>query len=277
MINPFSYSEAFSRNIGFGYYGDFAGLPVLAKVLRETFLHDGTSSSFRDRAHGRPVPPGVPGHRFVAYLQNHDQVGNRATGDRISSTLSDPVLQVGAALLLTSPFTPMLWMGEEWGARTPWCFFSDHDGELGEAVRQGRRAEFSSHGWADPEAPGGSEVPDPQARSTLEGSQLDWDEPLQERHARLLAWTRDLIALRRARPELSDGRRDRVAVTHGEDWLVVRRGGVAVACNLSATAQDVPLPGAPGQVLLTSDAGVALAPGAATLTGYAVVLVELAV
>ena len=254
-----------------GYYGDFRGLAVVAKVLRDAFLHDGTWSSFRERRHGRPVPSTVPGHRFVVYLQDHDQVGNRATGDRISATLSDGLLKVGAALVLTSPFTPMLWMGEEWAARTPWQFFSDHEGELGEAVRKGRRAEFASHGWAT------ADVPDPQAESTLRASTLDWDEPSQERHAAHLAWTRDLIGLRRSRLELSDGRRDRVAVTFSEDegWLVVRRGSVAVVCNLSSQRREVPVGAAPGRVLLASDEGAGVGADTVGLAAESVVVLEL--
>jgi maltooligosyltrehalose trehalohydrolase len=252
-----------------GYYGDFLGLPELAKVLSGVFLHDGAWSSFRERAHGRPVPATMPGHRFVVYLQDHDQVGNRATGDRISATLSDGLLKVGAALVLTSAYTPMLWMGEEWGARTPWQFFSDHEGDLGEAVRQGRRAEFASHGWAT------EDVPDPQAEQTLRDSTLDWSELEQERHVALLTWTRDLIALRRARPELSDGRRDRVQVAYDEDarWLVVRRGGIAVLCNLSDDALTVPL-GGTGTVLLASERG-SVQDGKAELAPESVLVVEL--
>jgi maltooligosyltrehalose trehalohydrolase len=252
-----------------GYYGDFRELPALAKVLTDVFLHDGTWSSFRERAHGRPVPPGVPGSRFVVYLQDHDQVGNRATGDRISAILSDGLLKVGAALLLTSPYTPMLWMGEEWGARTPWQFFSDHEGELGEAVRQGRRAEFASHGW-DTE-----DVPDPQAEQTMRDSTLDWSELEQERHGALLVWTRELIALRRARPELSDGRRDQVEVTYDEHarWLRVRRGGTAVVCNLSPDPVVVPLDG-PATVLLSSAAG-SVQDQAVELAGESVLILDL--
>ena len=251
-----------------GYYGDFSGLPVLAKVLSGVFFHDGTWSSFRERSHGRPVPRTIPGHRFVVYLQDHDQVGNRATGDRISATLSDGLLKVGAALVLTSPYTPMLWMGEEWGARTPWQFFSDHEGDLGEAVRKGRRAEFASHGW-DTE-----EVPDPQSEQTLRDSTLDWSEPEQERHAALLTWHRDLIALRRARPDLSDGRRDAVQVRYDEDarWLVVRRGTVAVVCALDGPV-ELPLS---GEVLLASEAGVELTGGVLRLPGESVAVVDVA-
>ncbi|HVM27853.1 MAG TPA: DUF3459 domain-containing protein, partial [Mycobacteriales bacterium] len=254
-----------------GYYGDFGGLPVLAKVLRGVFLHDGTWSSFRGRAHGRPVPPTVPGHRFVTYLQDHDQVGNRAGGDRLSATLSDGRLKVGAALLLTSPFTPMLWMGEEWGARTPWQFFSDHEGELGDAVRTGRRAEFAGHGWDT------DDVPDPQAEQTFLDSKLDWSELDDERSASLLGWYRDLLALRRALPELTDGRRDRVAVEVDDDaqWIVVRRGDVAVACNLSERRQRLPLPAAPESVLLASAPGFVFADGAVEVDGESAVILQL--
>jgi maltooligosyltrehalose trehalohydrolase len=255
-----------------GYYADFLGLPALAQVLTRVFLHDGTWSSFRGRAHGRPVPVTLPGHRFVVYLQDHDQVGNRATGDRLSATLSDGLLKVGAALLMTSPFTPMLWMGEEWGARTPWQFFSDHEGGLGEAVRNGRRAEFASHGWST------EDVPDPQSEQTFRDSTLDWGELDQQRHADLLRWYRELIALRRARTELSDGRRDRVQVSCDEQarWIVVRRGGTAVVCNLSQDRQEVPVPGGPQEVLLASAPGAVLGRARVELDGESVVVAEVA-
>jgi len=254
-----------------GYYGDFAGLEVLAAVLSRVFLHDGRWSSFRQRAHGRPVPETVPGHRFVTYLQDHDQIGNRATGDRLSMSLPAGLLKVGAALLLTCPFTPMLFMGEEWGARTPWQFFSDHEGELGEAVRQGRRAEFASHGWST------EQVPDPQSPQTFADSTLDWSELDDERSADLLAWHRDLIALRRARPELTDGRRTRVEVTHDPQgcWIVVRRGAVAVACNLSADRISIPLTAAAAAVLLSSSPRFGYGPDSLDTDGHSVVVLEL--
>jgi maltooligosyltrehalose trehalohydrolase len=255
-----------------GYYVDFGSLAALAKVLTGAFFHDGTWSSFRGRRHGRPVPPTIPGSRFVVYLQDHDQVGNRATGDRVSATLSPGLQRVGAALILTSPFTPMLWMGEEWGARTPWQFFSDHAGELGDAVREGRRAEFGSHGW-DTE-----DVPDPQSEQTFLASKLDWDEPARPGHAEQLAWTRALLALRRARPELSDGRRDRVEVSYDEQarWVVVRRGDVAVVCNLGPARQQVPVPGTPAAVLLASADGCTTAGDAVSLDAESVAVLELA-
>ena len=214
----------------------------------------------------------MTGHPFVVYLQDHDQIGNRATGDRISQTLSDGLLKVGAALLLTSPYTPMLFMGEEWGARTPWQFFSDHEGELGDAVREGRRAEFASHGWKT------TDVPDPQSEQTVRDSTLDWSELEGEREQALLAWTRDLLALRRSRPELTDGRRDRVRVAYDDDarWITMQRGRIVVAANLSSSRQAVPLPGSPQQVLLNSSTGFVYGAGQVETDGESVVVLEMA-
>ncbi len=144
-----------------GYYADFAEPEALAKVMRTPFFHDGTHSSFRGRGHGRPVDPtSVPGWRFVASLQTHDQVGNRAIGDRLSALVEPGLLACGAAILLTSPWTPMLFMGEEWGASTPWQYFTDHtDRALGEAVaqrpaRRVRRPRVVRDGRARPAGPG---------------------------------------------------------------------------------------------------------------------------
>ena len=111
-----------------GYYVDFGELETLARVLREAYVHAGTWSTFRGRGHGRPVDLArTPGHRFLAYLQDHDQVGNRAAGDRLSASVSPGLLACGAALVFCSPFTPMVFMGEEWGASTPWAFFVGFD------------------------------------------------------------------------------------------------------------------------------------------------------
>src|SRR5215469_14974638 len=145
-----------------GYYQDFGSMAALVKTLRRVFFHDGTWSSFRGRSHGRPVEVArLPADRFVCYLQDHDQIGNRAAGDRISATLPPELLKVAAGLVLTAPFTPMLFMGEEWGATTPWQYFTDHpDAGLGQTVSDGRRAEFAKHGWA------AAEVPDPQDEAT---------------------------------------------------------------------------------------------------------------
>jgi maltooligosyltrehalose trehalohydrolase len=233
-----------------GYYADFGSLETLAFTLRHPFFHAGTWSSFRSRLHGRPVDTHqIPGPRFVVYTSDHDQVGNRATGDRPSASLSPGLLAVSAALVLTSPYTPMLFMGEEWGASTPWQFFTSFDDpDLGDAVRTGRRGEFAAHGW-DTE-----EVPDPQDPATRDRSVLDWAEPAKDYHARVLDLYRRLIALRRARPELSDPRLDRVDVTFDEEerWLVVHRGSLRVVANLGTAPRRVTLDGQISEVLLAS-------------------------
>jgi maltooligosyltrehalose trehalohydrolase len=222
-----------------GYYEDFGGLPVLAKTLTRAFLHDGGWSAFRGREWGAPVDPARhDGRRFLGYLQTHDQVGNRATGERISALLDPGQQAIGAALYLTSAFTPMIFMGEEWAASTPWQYFTDFsDAALGEAVSNGRRSEFAAHGW-DAE-----DVPDPQDPATRDRSVLRWSERGHNGHARMLGWYRDLIALRRRTPELTDGRLDAVEVSYDEDarWLVLARGELRVACNLADQAQTVPL------------------------------------
>ncbi|MFE2204454.1 malto-oligosyltrehalose trehalohydrolase [Streptomyces rubiginosohelvolus] len=224
-----------------GYYADFARTPLaaLAKTVTSAFFHNGTWSSFRGRTHGRPVDVSrTPAHRFVGYAQTHDQIGNRALGDRLASSLSPGLQACAAALVLTGPFTPMLFMGEEWGARTPWQFFTDHtDRELAEAVRNGRRREFGAHGWAE------EEIPDPQDPATRDRSCLDWSEPEREPHARLLAWYRELIALRRTLPDLHDPDLAAVKTAFDEDarWFAYRRGDLRVVVNLADEPAAIPL------------------------------------
>ncbi|ROP26620.1 malto-oligosyltrehalose trehalohydrolase [Pseudokineococcus lusitanus] len=223
-----------------GYYVDFGSVDVLRTTMTGAFLHAGTFSTFRDEVWGRPVDPTLHrGGSFVAYTSNHDQVGNRATGDRPSATLPGGVLATSAALVLLGPFSPMLFMGEEWGARTPWQFFTDFpDPELAAAVREGRRGEFASHGW-DAE-----DVPDPQDAATRDASVLDWAEPTTGRGAALLDWHRRLLALRAAEGDLRDdvlGRSPSLDLVGDEDagWLVLVRGAFRVVANLGDTAQEV--------------------------------------
>ncbi|HSH22469.1 MAG TPA: malto-oligosyltrehalose trehalohydrolase [Acidimicrobiales bacterium] len=245
-----------------GYYCDYGSLAQLATALESVWVYAGQWSAFRGRTHGRP-PTGVPGWCFLGYLQNHDQVGNRAVGDRISATLGTGRLKVGAALYLTAPFVPMLFQGEEWAASTPFQYFTSHqDSELGRLVRQGRRAEFAAFGWP------ADEVPDPQEPSTFDRSKLDWAELAEPPHAEVLAWYRQLIALRRSTPGLGDGRLDRVQVRYDEEarWLVVERGEVGVYVNLGPVEQVVDV-GAESAttVLLASDDRICAEAGAVTL------------
>jgi maltooligosyltrehalose trehalohydrolase len=243
-----------------GYYADFGSPEVLAKTLTRVFLHDGEYSAFRGKVWGAPVPAGTDARRFVVFDQDHDQVGNRALGDRPSTRLDEGTLAVSAALILTSPFTPMLFMGQEWGSRTPFLYFTDHqDPELADAVRNGRREEFSGHGWAemypDEAVDGEIVVPDPQDPATVESSTLVWDDLSERSHARMLAWYRWLIALRAGVPDLTSGDLaatsvdwDRSADPDGASgfasWLVVTRGGVRVVANLGEQPASVPVAGA---------------------------------
>lgn len=218
-----------------GYYADFAANDAVSKTLRGAFFHDGTWSSFRERTHGRPVDTAtVPGTAFVTYVQDHDQVGNRATGDRLSATASPGRQVCGAALVLLGPFTPMLFMGEEWAASTPWQFFASFpDPELADAVRTGRRREFGRHGWGE------SEVPDPMDVATLERSTLRWDELEAPVHRGVLGAYRALVALRRAHPELRDASLAEVHVEHEGPRLTMHRGPFTVTADRDAETVEV--------------------------------------
>lgn len=237
-----------------GYYGDFGELDVLAKALTKVFVHDGGYSTFRERDWGRPVPRDIDGHRFVVFASDHDQVGNRAIGDRPSARLDDHGLAIEAALVLTSAFTPMLFMGEEWGARTPWQFFTDHqEPDLADAIRQGRAREFGGHGWT--ELYGGEvSVPNPQDPATFTASRLDWTELDAPRHQRLLDWYRTLIRLRREEPDLHSGDLRAVRVSFADDgaWLLVSRGTVRVVVVLADRTTTITVDSDVGTSVLAS-------------------------
>ena len=253
----------------FGYYIDFAPFRDLARVLEHGFVYQGQFSRFRQRAHGRPPPAGLSGRQLVASLQNHDQVGNRADGARLSRLISLQRCRVAATLLLTSPFIPLLFQGEEWGASTPFPYFCDHqDPDLVQAVREGRRREFAEIAdWGDA-------VPDPQDLETFTSARLCWDESIRGDHATLLAWYRKLIAIRRTEPDLSDGKLDRCKVTYDEraGWVQVKRGRIQVACNLGASPQTLPVDGA--SMVLAQSGDVAVSGQSLSLGPDAVVILR---
>ena len=235
-----------------GYYSDYGKLEQLAKALRCAFVYDGQFSIHRRRVHGRPAD-GLNGCQFLAYLQNHDQVGNRARGDRSSQLMSLGRLKIGAALVLLSPFTPMLFQGEEWGASTPFFYFTDYqEPELANAVREGRCREFAAFGWK-PE-----DTPDPQARETFTGSVLNWPELARAPHADILEWHRRLIQLRRSESSLADGEMKSVKTRFDENqrWLTVERAAISAACNFSNQQQAVPLFATDQQILMASETGI---------------------
>jgi maltooligosyltrehalose trehalohydrolase len=254
-----------------GYYADFERLSALAKVCEKGFFHDGTWSSFRGSDHGVPVDTDhLPTWRLVACNQNHDQIGNRAQGDRLSDPspghLDDDQLACAALLTLCGPFTPMLFMGEEWAASTPFQFFTSHpEPELGKVTAEGRLAEFARMGW-DP-----SVVPDPQDPATFARSRLDWSELETGRHAVLLDVYRRLAALRRALPELTDPAFGDLSAAADEATRVflLRRSDVLLAVNFGDTTTSV---AASGQLLFTTPtrasvtaAGLVLPPHAGAL------------
>jgi maltooligosyltrehalose trehalohydrolase len=230
------------------YYVDFGSLGAVAKVLTSAFFHDGTFSTFRGHIHGRPVDRALtPGYRFVVALQNHDQIGNREAGERITALTSRALAHIGAVLILTSPFTPMLWMGEEWAASTPWPYFTSHpEPELAARAEQRRIDEFRTWDWD------AARQISPQDPNAFYGAKLKWDEVQQPEHAPTLALYQSLIALRRREPDLADPRLDLVQVEFDEEqgWLVVHRGSLRVVVNVSDA--PVPVPVATGAVLLAT-------------------------
>jgi maltooligosyltrehalose trehalohydrolase len=254
-----------------GYYADFEPLSALAKVCERGFFHDGTFSSFRGRDHGVPIATDrVPTWRLVVCSQNHDQVGNRAAGDRLTEHLDDHQLACAALLTMAGPFTPMLFQGEEWAASTPFCFFTSHpEPELGRVTAEGRLVEFERMGW-DPAL-----VPDPQDPDTFQRSKLDWCEADSGRHARLLAAYRRLADLRRTHPDLTDPAFASTSCTIDEESRVfrMRRGRLLVMVNFGDEPASVPV-GDDGELLFGTGPGVGVDQGLLVLPGHAGALVR---
>ncbi len=223
-----------------GYYADFESLAALGKVVELGFFHDGTRSTFRGRSHGMRIDTlRTPTWRLVVCSDNHDQIGNRATGERLSARLDDRQLQLAAVLTLLSPFTPMIFMGEEWGARTPWQFFTSHpEPDLAKAVAEGRLREFAQMDWDT------GAVPDPQDPETFRRSKLDWSELETTEHAELFAVYRALLRLRRRFPEITDPRFERGYSQTDDDarYLWVQRGDIAIVVNFGEEVTAVQLP-----------------------------------
>jgi maltooligosyltrehalose trehalohydrolase len=214
----------------------------------------------------------LAGHQFVICTQNHDQVGNRALGARTSALMSTGRLKVAAALLLTGPFTPMLFQGEEWAAGSPFQYFTNHcDPQLAAAVSEGRRREFAAFGWR-PDA-----VPDPQDPDTFARSKLDWDEVERSPHGDVLDWYRRLIQLRRSHPALSDPRLNRIRVDADEasGTIVVARPRISILVNLGPEHHRFPTESG-DTVLAVSDARTEVQEGGLLVPPDAVALIETA-
>jgi maltooligosyltrehalose trehalohydrolase len=229
-----------------GYYSDYGSLQDVATALRLAYVYAGRYSGFRQKTYGRPAI-GLDGERFLGYIQNHDQVGNRARGERIGQLVSPGRAKIAAALVLTSAFVPLVFMGEEWAASTPFPFFASHaDRAVAEGATKGRRREFAAFGWK-PE-----DVPDPMDPATFRSAKLRWEEVREGEHGGVYDFYRSLLRLRCEEPGLCAGdlATVRVDADDASGRLLTRRGRIAVACNLGRVSLD---PGLEGELLLASE------------------------
>ena len=215
---------------GKGYYDDFGTMQDLVKSLQSVFVFDGCYSGYRDHSHGRPVQ-GLSAHHFLGYDQNHDQVGNRALGERLEHLAGLDGAKLALGLTLTAPFVPMLFMGEEFAASSPFLYFADHEEEqMRRLVSEGRKRDFAAFGWKE------DEIPDPEAAETFRRSKLLWEEVREGRHAEMFEWAKQLIRLRRHTIDLNDGDLGHVLVESSEEakCLTMQRGSIRVIANFGA-------------------------------------------
>ena len=252
----------------FGYYSDFGKLDDLTRVLAAGFCYDGRYSRYRQRHHGRSAA-GTDGWRFVACLQNHDQIGNRGAGERLCHLVDVERAKLGAAIVLLSPFVPLLFQGEEWSASAPFQYFTDfRERRLRENVRKGRRAEFAAFGWDE------DTIPDPQQKATFQRSKLDWKECDSPPHRAMLEWYRALIALRKRETDFAASALDPQGVScDGEaGWLRFRRGRFVVVCNFADVETRIPAP--KQRVRLASNPAAAINNGVLAVPPHAVAVLE---
>jgi maltooligosyltrehalose trehalohydrolase len=247
-----------------GYYMDFGSTGQVVKSLREGFVYDWKYSAFRKRRHGNSSA-GRPASQFIVSCQNHDQVGNRMLGERLSSLVSFEKLKTAAGLLFLSPYIPLLFMGEEYGEDRPFLYFVSHcDPELIDAVRNGRKAEFSSFQWKD-------EVPDPQHADTFLSSKLIWDKRTEGRNSSLLSFYRLLIGLRREVPALANLDNKKLACSSEEEKVIFMRrwegeSHICAVFNFQETDRSVKviLPGGRWNKLIDSSDELWMGPGSLT-------------
>jgi maltooligosyltrehalose trehalohydrolase len=250
-----------------GYYEDFGDLGQLAQALEHTFVFDGNYSKFRNRVHGRAVG-NISQHRFLGYVQNHDQVGNRAMGDRLREIAGFDRAKIAAAVVLMGPFIPMLFQGEEWAASSPFQYFADHDDpEMARLVSEGRKKEFAAFGW-DAES-----IPDPEDPETFNRSKLNWEEKNAGEHAEMLAWYRALIRLRRGSRSLNNAEagNTRVRFDRQSMWFTMDRGAMTVIANLGDSEHGFLLPEG-SDIILSSNATGAVDNGVVTLPPNSVMI-----
>lgn len=209
-----------------GYYDDFGSLADLHKALKHAYVYDGQYSGYRKRRHGRAAD-GLSAHHFVHFDQNHDQVGNRGWGERLEHLVGLDAAKVAIGLVLTAPYIPMLFMGEEWATSSPFLYFADHeDEEMRRLVAEGRKREFAAFGF-------GGDVPNPEDQKTYEMSKVKWEEQGEAGHAEMLAWVKALIKLRRSHVCLNDGDMHRLLVSTDDEsrTLVMERDEARILIN----------------------------------------------
>jgi maltooligosyltrehalose trehalohydrolase len=226
----------YTKEAGRGYYNDFGTMGDLHKALKHAYVFDGQYSSYRKCKHGR-MAEGLSAHHFVHFDQNHDQVGNRALGERLEHLCGMDAAKVALGLLMTAPYVPMLFMGEEYAASTPFLYFADHDDEeMRKQVAEGRKREFADFALGD-------ELPNPGDLETFERSKLDWSEVHEGKHAEMLAWTKALIQLRRGTVALNDGSMQHLMVSTDtvRKTLVMVRDEARIAVNLGDEPYSVEL------------------------------------
>jgi len=236
-----------------GYYEDFYGFSSLAKAFSGGFVYDWAWSAHRRRMHGSPSGQVYPG-KFVVCSQNHDQVGNRLLGERLSSLAGARRLKLAAGAVLLSPYIPMLFMGEEYGETNPFLYFVSHgDENLIKAVREGRKNEFAAFGWK-------AEPPDPQSEEVFHKSRLDWKKAQRGRHAEMFSFYKKLIALRKSEASLGVVDREDMVVRAAEDSKTLSvfrrrgRGATVTVFNFSGKACSRALPPGKWQQIFCSEA-----------------------
>jgi maltooligosyltrehalose trehalohydrolase len=213
---------------------------------------------------------GLSAHRFIGFIQNHDQVGNRATGDRLEHIVGMRRTKVALGIVLTAPFVPMLFQGEEFAASTPFLYFADHeDEEMAKAVSEGRKKEFAAFGWDE------SQIPNPEDLDTFRNSKLKWDEVSEGKHGEMLDWTRRLIRLRRNSMSLNDGDRGHIKVQFSEEkrWLRMDRHLVSIFANLGDSSAEFKSDDT-RRIVLTSDDAATLVGGCLTVPPDSLVVVS---
>lgn len=244
-----------------GYYDDFGSMSDLHKALKHAFVYDGKYSGYRKRRHGRAVE-GLSAHHFVHFDQNHDQVGNRGYGERLEHLVGVDASKLAIGMVLTAPYVPMLFMGEEFVASTPFLYFADHeDEEMRRLVSEGRKREFAAFGFD-------GDIPNPEDVATYEKSKLKWDEVGEGKHAEMLAWTKSLVALRRNTVALNDGSMHDLLVSSDDKRriLVMQRSEARMLFNFGQQAYSFDLLDGEEMRLVSRD-GLEVKNGAVELPG----------